>query len=125
MTPLNADYYDGKSARRIAASIMVTRDIVVVAHDGASTEYPLSSVRVQPQLKGAPRRIEFTDGSAAIVNDHAAVEALIACREQDPTQPAERSHSRSLAMDFACACKATSSSLSDRISDESMGFIEP
>lgn len=76
MTPLNADYYDGKSARRIAASIMVTGNIVVVAHDGASTEYPLSSVRVQPQLKGAPRRIEFTDGSAAIVNDHAAVEAL-------------------------------------------------
>ena len=75
VSPIQVDYYDGRSARRLAATIAVAGEIVVVARDGASSEYALSSVRVQPQLKGTPRRIEFPDGSAAIAVDHAAVEA--------------------------------------------------
>ena len=75
MNPINADYFDGKSARRTAATIRVVGDIVVVAHGGTSSEYPLPAVRVQSQLKGAPRRIEFPDGSAAVTDDHAGVGA--------------------------------------------------
>ncbi|MEQ1517572.1 MAG: M48 family metallopeptidase [Usitatibacteraceae bacterium] len=71
----SADYYDGKSARRIAATITVIGDTVVVAGDGASTDYARASVRVQPQLRGTPRRLEFADGSAAVTDDHSAVEA--------------------------------------------------
>ncbi len=74
-TLINADYYDGKTARRIAAVITVVGDVVVVARDGTSSEYALSTVRIQPRLKGTPRRMEFPDGSVAIANDHAAVEA--------------------------------------------------
>ena len=76
VNPINADYFDGKSARRSAATIRLVGDIVVVAHGGTSAEYPLPAVRVQPQLKGAPRRIEFPDGSAAVTDDHAAVNAV-------------------------------------------------
>ncbi len=72
---ISADYYDGKSAKRIAATIRVVGDIVVVAGPNASSEYALPTVRVQPRLKGAPRRIEFPDGSAAITDDHDAVDA--------------------------------------------------
>ena len=75
MNAIHVDYFDGKSATRRAATIAVVGEVVVVAHDGASSEYDLSAVRVQPQLKGTPRRIEFPDGSAAIASDHAAVEA--------------------------------------------------
>ena len=75
-----ADYYDGQTAKRIAATIRVVGDVVVVARDGASSEYALPKVRVQPQLRGTPRRIEFPDGSAAIASDHAAVEAAFGVR---------------------------------------------
>jgi Zn-dependent protease with chaperone function len=78
VTRIEADYFDGKSARRIAASVAVVGEVVVVAHEGGSSEYPLKAVRVQPRLRGAPRRIEFPDGSAAIVADHAAVDAAFA-----------------------------------------------
>lgn len=76
MEPIRADYYDGKNARRHVAGISVVGDVVVVAREGGASEYPVSSVRVQPQLKGAPRRIEFPDGSAALTGDHAAVEVV-------------------------------------------------
>lgn len=75
MTAINADYFDGLSARRIAATITVADDWVIVAHDAISKQYQRNAVRVQPQLLGAPRRIEFPDGSAAVVADHAALEA--------------------------------------------------
>ena len=80
MSLLTVDYYDGKSARRIAATITVTGDIVVVAREGASSEYAISDVRVQPRLRGAPRRIEFPDGSAAVSDDHAAIEMAFGLR---------------------------------------------
>jgi Zn-dependent protease with chaperone function len=73
--PVQADYYDGKSAKRNAASVTVVGGVVVVAYEGGSSEYALSTVRVQPRLQGAPRRMEFPDGSAAIADDHAAIEA--------------------------------------------------
>jgi Zn-dependent protease with chaperone function len=73
--PIQAEYYDGKSARRIAATLIVVGDVVVVAREGTSSEYALPGVRVLPQLRGTPRRIEFPDGSAAMATDHAAIEA--------------------------------------------------
>ena len=75
MLPIDVDYYDGKSARRITATITVTGTVVVVAREATVSEYALPLVRVQPQLRGAPRRIEFPDGSVAIATDHKAVEA--------------------------------------------------
>lgn len=75
MIPFEADYYDGKSAKRIAATIRVVGDVVVVAHTQGSAEYALSTTRVQSQLKGVPCRIGFPDGAVAITNDHAAVKA--------------------------------------------------
>ena len=59
MTHIDADYFDGISARRIAATITVADDLVIVTHDATSKQYERNSVRVQPQLLGAPRRIEF------------------------------------------------------------------
>jgi Zn-dependent protease with chaperone function len=72
---IQADYYDGKSARRAAAVMNVVGGVVVVARDGVSSEYAIDLVRVQPRLRGAPRRLDFPDGSAAVTDDHSAVEA--------------------------------------------------
>jgi Zn-dependent protease with chaperone function len=80
MTSIHADYYDGKSAKRVAASISIVGEVVVVSRDGASSEYAISDVRVQPRLRGTPRRIEFPDGSAAISEDHVAVESAFGVR---------------------------------------------
>ncbi len=73
ITSIETDYYDGKSAKRIAATVTVVGDVVVIAHDGGSSEFPVADVKVQSQLKGVPCRLEFPDGSAAVTNDHAAV----------------------------------------------------
>jgi Zn-dependent protease with chaperone function len=75
MISITADYYDGKSARRIPATITVVGDVVVVVGEGHAFEYALTTVCVQPQLRGAPRRIEFPDGSAAITEQHSSVDA--------------------------------------------------
>ena len=75
MNHIDADYFDGKSAKRIAVTITVVGNTVVVAHDNGSSEYALTAAHVQPQLKGTPRRIAFPDGSVAVTDDHAAVEA--------------------------------------------------
>jgi Zn-dependent protease with chaperone function len=72
---IEADYYDGKSARRVAATVTVVGRRVVVGHDGVSSEYALDAIHVQPRLRGAPRRVEFPDGSAAITDDHVSVDA--------------------------------------------------
>ncbi len=72
---IQADYYDGKSARRAAATMTIVGRVVVVSRDGFSSEYAIDAVRVQSRLRGAPRRVDFPDGSAAITDDHAAIEA--------------------------------------------------
>jgi len=72
---IEADYYDGKSARRAAAVVTVVGDTVVVSRDGVPSEYPRDAVRVQSRLRGAPRRIEFPDGSAAVTDNHDSVDA--------------------------------------------------
>jgi Zn-dependent protease with chaperone function len=75
VTPIHADYFDGKSATRRVATIMVAGEMVTVSWAEGAAEFPLRLTRVMPQLRGTPRRIEFPDGSAAIARDHAAVEA--------------------------------------------------
>lgn len=75
MTAIDTDYYDGKSANRIAATVTVVGDVAVIAYDGGSSEFPVSTVKVQSQLKGVPCRLDFPDGSAAVTNDHDAVTA--------------------------------------------------
>jgi Zn-dependent protease with chaperone function len=80
MASIRADYYDGKSAKRIAASITIVGEVVVVEREGASSEYAIAAVRMQPRLRGTPRRIEFPDGAAAICEDHAAIESSFGVR---------------------------------------------
>ncbi len=76
--PILGDFYDGKSARRTRASITVVGDVVVVAVEGESREYPLAIVKIKAQLRGTPRRLEFPDGAVAVTDEHTKVEAAFA-----------------------------------------------
>ena len=72
MTSVQADYFDGKSARRQLATITVIGLRVLVDVDGVSTDYERGAVRIMPRVSGTPRRLEFSDGGVAMVADSAA-----------------------------------------------------
>jgi Zn-dependent protease with chaperone function len=71
---LQADYYDGKSARRIAVVLAPLADTVVLSGEGVERSVPLSQVRISERLGSAPRLISFADGAHAEVRDHAGFE---------------------------------------------------
>jgi Zn-dependent protease with chaperone function len=72
-----AAYFDGRSAKKQLVKFQVTDDTVTLQFaDQSFTIHPRAAANVLPQIAGAPRRIEFADGAAAITDDHAAVERL-------------------------------------------------
>lgn len=89
----SADFYDGKSAKRHAALLSVESGTVKIAVDGeVRFEAPLSAARVCPRLRGTPRRIEFADGAALLVADHAFVDAAFHVSEHDTLAHRLESH---------------------------------
>ncbi|MDB5968916.1 MAG: hypothetical protein JWQ90_1366 [Hydrocarboniphaga sp.] len=75
---LQADYYDGKSARRIPVVLAPLADTVVLSGEGFERSVPLSQVRISERLGSAPRLISFADGAHAEVRDHAGFELWLA-----------------------------------------------
>jgi Zn-dependent protease with chaperone function len=72
-----AAYFDGRSAKKQMVKLRATGDTLTLQFaDASCTTHPRATANVLPQIAGAPRRIEFADGAAAITDDHAAVERL-------------------------------------------------
>ena len=74
---LQADYYDGKSARRIPVMLAPLAGTVVLSGEGFERSVPLSQVRISERLGSAPRLISFADGAHAEVRDHAGFEGWL------------------------------------------------
>lgn len=73
---LQADYYDGRSARRHAVSLAVEAETLQLR--GVSTERsePLAALTIPAPLGNTPRLILFADGARCEVADHAGFAAL-------------------------------------------------
>lgn len=71
-----AAYFDGKSARRIEARLLLSaRTLAVVDLEGNPIAHvPKDLVRVSERIANTPYRLEFPDGALAVTSDHAAIE---------------------------------------------------
>jgi Zn-dependent protease with chaperone function len=68
---LQADYYDGRSARRHRVELATAPGEVCFSGE-AERRVPLDQVRISEQLGVAPRMLSFADGAHLEVRDHAA-----------------------------------------------------
>jgi Zn-dependent protease with chaperone function len=75
---INANYFDGRSAKLHRVSLDVQDGIAHVSGDGIERSAPLRELRVSEPLGKAPRLITFADGAFCEVRDHAALNALLA-----------------------------------------------
>lgn len=77
MASIPADYYDGRSARRVPVSLSIEGGWLMLKGAELELEIPFSSVRVSEKLGSAPRQLHLADGGHCAVSDHAAFEALL------------------------------------------------
>lgn len=77
MTTVNANYFDGSSARRHVVTLSLDRQWLAVQGDEISREEPFTTLRISEKLGNSPRLIHFAEGGHCEVSDHAALEALL------------------------------------------------
>jgi Zn-dependent protease with chaperone function len=77
---VEAQYFDGKSARARAVRIVVSGGewVITDSSQNVLSRQPLERVRVQEPLKNSPRRIELADGAILEVADKPALARLLA-----------------------------------------------
>lgn len=74
---LQADYFDGRSARRHRVTLATVPGEVRFSGE-AERQVPLAQVRISEQLGTAPRTLSFADGAHLEVRDHAAFDRWLA-----------------------------------------------
>jgi len=74
---VNANYFDGRSARQQAVTLHAAPGLLEVRGEGLLREEPLSGMRITAKLGSAPRLLYFADGAHCEVNNHADFEALL------------------------------------------------
>lgn len=87
MPTVNAQYFDGLSARQQAVILIMADGLLEIHADGLLREVPLSQVSISTKLGNTPRLLHFSDGGHCEVKEHAAFEAMLAGAEM-PTQSA-------------------------------------
>jgi Zn-dependent protease with chaperone function len=71
-----AQWFDGKTARRISVTLNISGRTVAVMDGESNTlaHVPKDLVRVSERIASTPYRLEFPDGGLAVTSDHAAIE---------------------------------------------------
>jgi len=77
MTTLQANYFDGRSTRIHPVSLSAEGADLVLSGQGIELRVPITSVRIDERLGGAPRKLRFQDGSFCEVREVAALDALL------------------------------------------------
>jgi Zn-dependent protease with chaperone function len=75
-----ATYFDGRSSRAHAVmfSVLAQMAVVVSLEGHELRRAPLSTLRVSERVRRAPRLVTFDDGAFCEIEDHAALDALLA-----------------------------------------------
>jgi Zn-dependent protease with chaperone function len=73
---ISAQWFDGKTARRVPVTLNVSGRTVAVldAESNALAHVPKDLVRVSERIASTPYRLEFPEGGLAVTSDHAAIE---------------------------------------------------
>ena len=77
MPTLNADYFDGRTARVQRVTLQAAGADLVVSGEGLDVRVPFSQVQIDERLGRAPRRLRFRDGTFCEVRDLSALDALL------------------------------------------------
>lgn len=78
MPGVEADYYDGRSARAHRVTLALDGGRLRVTGDEVLREEPLAALRVSEPMGEAPRLVKFADGAHCEVRDRAGFAALLA-----------------------------------------------
>jgi len=77
MQTVNAQYFDGQSARQQAVTLLIADGLLEIHADCLLREVPLSGVSISTKLGNTPRLLHFADGGHCEVKDHPAFEAML------------------------------------------------
>ena len=77
MNVFPADYFDGKSSRRHAVSVIVSGARMKVVGRDVSEDVEARRVRCSLRVAGTPRWLYLPGGGACATSDHAAVERMV------------------------------------------------
>jgi Zn-dependent protease with chaperone function len=75
---LQADYLDGRTTRVRVVNLSVAGADLVIASDDVDIRVPVTEVKVDERLGGAPRRLHLPDGASCEVRDLAGLDILLA-----------------------------------------------
>ena len=74
---LTADYFDGRSTRLRVVRLEVAGLDLLISGEDIDRRVPMAQVKVDERLGRAPRRLRFADEAFCVVNDLAALDALL------------------------------------------------
>jgi Zn-dependent protease with chaperone function len=107
MTPIAAQWYDGKSSRAHPVSLDADAHSLRVVGDGIDFTRPLADVKPSSRVGNTRRHLYFADGSQCETDDNDAVDAMFAAvRAQAPARLIHRFESRMSYVLLACALTA-------------------
>lgn len=78
MKTVKANYYDGRSTRKLAATLSIEQGLLKIQGEDLLRVIPLSDASISARLGSAPRLLHFADGSHCEVNNQAEFNALLA-----------------------------------------------
>lgn len=76
--PVNASYFDGRSATAHAVTLTLENGILAVSGASISRNEPITALRVSEPMGAAPRLISFADGAHCEVRDHHGMARMLA-----------------------------------------------
>lgn len=74
---LEADYYDGKTARRHRIQLQITAGMVHIAGSEIKRLEPFDHLQISERMGSAPRLLRFPDGAYCEVRNHAQLATLL------------------------------------------------
>ena len=77
MKLVNANYYDGLSARQQAVTLHVANGLLEVRGEGVMRSITLANMHISEKLGSAPRLLQFADGGHCEIVNHADFDGLL------------------------------------------------
>ena len=77
MKSVNANYFDGRSARQQAVTLTISNGQLQLHGEELIRELPLANMSISAKLGLSPRLLHFSDGGHCEVNNHADFDAML------------------------------------------------
>jgi Zn-dependent protease with chaperone function len=77
MKSVNANYFDGQSARQQSVTLTIAQGQLQLHGEELLRELPLSNLSISAKMGRSPRLVHFSDGGHCEINNHADFEAML------------------------------------------------